>query len=215
MPAITFWSSSSGFNARDVDLTIRRNSVRGNSSAIGSTPEGSDTGQLDGDAVRVEHNDLAESSRVDKPHLSAAVKMHHDVGVRTTVGPGIGEQHLSAHPEMHHQHVPTVKWQQQVLAPRRSAASTTVSVSPPISSTRDVRPHDSFAADFDAHDALTHHMSVKPATHSFDPPEARACQLRVRQATSAATCSAAFLDRPAPLPISSSSTVTVAVKTLA
>ena len=151
---------------------------------------------------------------VDKPHLSAVVKMHHDVGVRTTVGPGIGEQHLSAHPEMHHQHVPTVKWQQQVLAP--TLCSEHDGVGQPVDQFHTRRtPHDSFTADFDASRCADRPHVGQARDAQFRPQEAQACQLRVRQATSAATCSAAFLDRPAPLPISSSSTVTVAVKTLA
>ena len=73
-------------------------------------------GQFDGDAIRVEHDHLAERARIDEPCLVAVVEMQHDVGVGRAIGPRRGEEHLSAHPQMDHRGVTRVERQQQVLA---------------------------------------------------------------------------------------------------
>ncbi len=64
----------------------------------------------------VVHDHFAERPWVDEPGLSTVVEMHHHVRVRRSVRTAVGEQHLTAHPEVDHHRVTAVERQQQILA---------------------------------------------------------------------------------------------------
>ena len=71
IPAITCWSSSSGFSARFAVPNAAAAPAGSNGSAIGSTPErGPARAARRPHVVGVEHDHLAERARVDEPHLA-------------------------------------------------------------------------------------------------------------------------------------------------
>jgi hypothetical protein len=138
IPATTCWSSSNGFSARDVGPNAARSAADVERIRDRIDAEPRQFGKLRLDVRRVEHHDLAERARIDEPGFEPVVEMGDDVGVRATGSAACSEQHLAAHPEMDHGRLARVEREQQVLATALGAI-TTVSVSPAITASREVR----------------------------------------------------------------------------
>ena len=175
--------------------------------------------QFDGDVVRVEHDDLAERARVDEPQLvrrmlAVRVEVHHDVRVRRPLGAFVGDQHLTAHPQVDHHLVAGVERQAQVLA--MAVGGRDRGTGQPVDQRLPRRaPHGALATDLDPVDAPSDGEPVEPAADRLDLGQL-GHQLAVRKANAAdaAACSADFLERPSPSPTTCLATLTVAWKRL-
>ena len=170
-------------------------------------------GQFDGDAIRIEHDHLAERARVDEPCLVAVVEMEHDMGVGRTFGPRRREEHLSAHPQVDHRGVTRVERQQQILA--ASVGGDDHGVGQPVDERLPRRsPNGPLTPDVDTFDASTDEMALQTTANGLDLRQLGHRPIRrqpsERQASVAANCSAAFFDRPVPTPCTSPSTSTLA-----
>ncbi len=118
MPAITCWSSSSGFSCRARPRTMA--AELGDRQPVGDGVDShlGQLGHLDGRALGVEHDHLAEGARIDEPQLLGrlAAEVQDDVRVGRSGRTGLADQHAATHPQMDHQRVAGVERADDVLA---------------------------------------------------------------------------------------------------
>ena len=165
MPAITCWSSSSGFSCRRAG---RHEPAAGRprSSGVGERVDAElrQLGHLDGDVVGVEHDHLAERARVDEPQLGRPGRRRCSTtwvcGGRSA--PPAATQQLAAHPQVDHQPRRRCRAAASRYLPRRSAAVTVAPVSPSISACARRPPHRALAADLDALDPPPDDVARRP-----------------------------------------------------
>ncbi len=173
-------------------------------------------GELDVDVVGIEDDDLTERARVDEPQRFGrlAVERHDHMGVRWTLRFRRGEQQLPGHAQVDHQRVTGVEGHEQVLAAplRRQHLRARETVDDLLGrrATDAAQP-----TDLDTRDRSPDDVRRKAAPDGLDLGQLRHQLVNARQAASAADCSAAFFERPAPSPSAAPFTTTVAKKCFA
>ncbi len=110
MPAMNFWSISSGFSFAWRCASIDPKCSHDIAVSSGSMPEVRELGDLLLDGVGLGDEHLAERARVDEAQLTALREGDHDVRVlRHRVARALRPQQLSRHPEVDHEHVVAVE----------------------------------------------------------------------------------------------------------
>ena len=117
MPAMNFWSISSGFSLVLRSASIRPKRSHDNAVSSGSRPRCASSSTCWSISSYCVDEHLAERARVDEAQQPALRERDDDVRVlRRLLARGLGAQQLARHAEVHDEHVGAVELQHEVLA---------------------------------------------------------------------------------------------------